>query len=341
MEAQQAIATLNVPTLAYDWDYVELEWFQVLPQVRQHYDQAALGILAANIARLGVLQPQMVAVLSSSTCEHYLEVFNFIFESSLCRADLTRAPDGYYYIVIAGHRRVLAQRMLGHKQSFVRLYREIDPQQAITLQISENLYQHPAPEDEAEVFYQLYRLAYRDDAKLSPTRFARENRVLLGKSEQAIYQAIRFCELPPEIVAMVHCGAIAYGVAIQLTRLRQYLTGDELVDTAKRAFLSQQTVREFKRVVDGVLFARKSNQLDLLFETVAQADARKRAERRYLLDRGLVNALKVSQRFLSHLSYLTEQGILTLEEWPRDTSLIFELILENQQLADRLIGLLK
>lgn len=298
---------------------VALDDLTILPQVRKSYDKAGMTMLARNMVANGKLNAQQVAVLNKADCERYLEIFNFIFGANYrIGRQVCPTSDGYFYIVIAGHRRTLAERQLGLSHSWVDLYDGITAEHAIRLQISENSYLHPKPEEEAEVFYQLYRLEQNVDAKLSVTKFARQNRASLGRSEQTIRNGIKFCRLPLRVQEMVRLGAIAYGAAVQLTRLVPYLGEDELVDRAKRAFLLRQKVYELRKAVDFELANLRHGQLGIFFESAAQADYRRRLERQHLLERGMIQALKAELSFTNTLIELAQRGILNRDEWPRD-----------------------
>ena len=143
-------------------------------QPRKHFDEAALGELAATIGQHGVLTPIVVR----------------------------RGPRGYQ--VIAGERRVRAARLAG-LLTVPAVFREASDSQALEMALVENLQREDLnPLESAESYQRLmqeFGLTQEDLAKR------------LGRDRSSVANALRLLRLPEKIRQDVATGALTEGHA--------------------------------------------------------------------------------------------------------------------------------
>lgn len=152
-----------------------------LNQPRKHFDEEALGELAASIAQHGVLQPLTVRRLSSG-----------------------------YYQIIAGERRWRAARMAGLNE-IPALIIEADDRKVMEIGLIENLQREDLnPMEEAEGFRALvsnYGMTQEEAARR------------VGKSRSAVANAMRLLDLSPALQELVTEGQLSAGHARALLPL--------------------------------------------------------------------------------------------------------------------------
>ncbi len=144
-----------------------------LNQPRKHFDEEALGELAASIAQHGVLQPLTVRRLSSG-----------------------------YYQIIAGERRWRAARMAGLNE-IPALIIEADDRKVMEIGLIENLQREDLnPMEEAAGFQTLIQ-----DFGLTQEEAAQR----VSKSRPAVANALRLLGLPQEIQWSIEQGTLSAG----------------------------------------------------------------------------------------------------------------------------------
>ena len=181
-------------------------------QPRQHFDEEALGELAASIADHGLIQP--IAV---------------------------RPQDNGFYQIIAGERRWRASRMAGLKEVPVVIL-EADDQTAAELTLIENLQREDlSPMEEArgyEALISTYGLSQEEAAKS------------VGKSRPAVTNALRLLKLPKSIVSLVEEGTLSAGHARALLPLNKEALQKEAAQRIIEGQLSvRQTEALVKRLM--------------------------------------------------------------------------------------------
>src|SRR5258705_1422436 len=143
-------------------------------QPRRHFDDAALGTLAASIRERGLLQPLVVR----------------------------RTVDGYE--VIAGERRLRAAARAG-LDSVPVIVRDADPQERLELALIENLQRENLTAlEEAEAYRHLI-----DVHGLTQDQVAQA----VGKSRPAVANALRLLALPDAVKAQLKGGELSAGHA--------------------------------------------------------------------------------------------------------------------------------
>lgn len=138
-------------------------------QPRRNFDEAAIGDLAASIREFGIIQPIVVTKVEKET------------------------PSGadVEYVLIAGERRLLASKRLGLER-VPAIVRSVDlERERLEMAIIENLQREDLnPIEKARAFSRL-----QDEFSLAQREIASR----LGKSREAIANAVRLLDLPSSI----------------------------------------------------------------------------------------------------------------------------------------------
>lgn len=149
-------------------------------QPRRHFDEAALGELAASIQASGLLQPVVVR------------------------------PVGTGFELIAGERRWRAVQRLGW-QTVPAVVREVDDQSALTLALIENLQRDDlTPIDTALGYQQLI-----GEFGIAQAEVAR----LVGRDRSTVANTLRLLKLPQKVQQRIQAGELSEGHARALLAL--------------------------------------------------------------------------------------------------------------------------
>lgn len=176
-------------------------------QPRRQFDDGALAELAQSIKEHGVLQPIIVR---------------------------RKAPDRYELIV--GERRLRASRLAG-RATIPAVVQECGDQEMLLLALIENIQREDiGPVEEARAYRQMnveFGMTQEDIARS------------VGKSRQAVGNAMRLLSLPEHVVSALETGRISEGHARLLVPL-----DPDMQEAALAAFVSRNlSVREAEAVV--------------------------------------------------------------------------------------------
>jgi ParB-like chromosome segregation protein Spo0J len=263
-------ASLQFARRLYRNTFLPFGDINVLLQTRKTFDQDALVSLKEDIADKGLMKPLVVARFSRAACERYVARTNLLWNGSVEVDNLSyRVEKGsrIYYVLLAGERRFRASRLLWEEGCFpcrsatlpcergecyrrhltddvveVRLRDEIDADDALFLQLSENTHVPVPPEEEAEAYALMLR-ALRQNGSYPLARFARR----VGRSVSKIEHALRYHLLPATIKVAVMEKRISYGMAVELARLYpavEAVPASEAVDLAREAAAQEAQVKK-------------------------------------------------------------------------------------------------
>jgi hypothetical protein len=217
-----------------------------LPQVRTRYDDDSLLELARSMvkgdlpeenehnifsldelkAKLILINPQVVGRFSTlERAQEYLDAHADHYGLDIPRAaeSLAQADDGYYYLRIAGHRR---RRAIGLLQARFGIadeqlgiastpHTDITFEEALGLQLRENIYEAPPAHEEARSIERYYNyLAHKEGRQ--PTIKALAGH--LGMSPSKVGTALAFASLPHEVQDLTP-GSLPYTTVSQLKPL--------------------------------------------------------------------------------------------------------------------------
>jgi len=206
------------PAIAGPVFHIEIEKVQENPyQPRKSFNQEALKELAASIREFGILQPVVVVKIQEET------EFG------------TRVR----YQLIAGHRRLLASKMLGLTTIPAIIREELKKNEALEIAIVENIQRADLSAIETARAYA--RLS--DEFSLTQREIAQR----LGKSREAVANALRLLSLPSEIQDALVGNIINESQARLLMPVSDPIIQKQLFDQLVQENLS---VRELKHRID-------------------------------------------------------------------------------------------
>lgn len=354
---------IEVNQYRYKDGQIPLNLINVLPQPRKTFEN--IKELAQDIAHKNLLNPPTIAMFHAKHCSQYLNVINHIWGTDFGISDLTsfiRHTQKYFYILIAGERRLRACRLLwekgcdrclerygeesagrcfqrhfGDEKISVRLCVNIPALSAIFLQFSENIHMRVPPHEEAYAYYRLFRLVREAEPDFSLSRFAR----LVGRNPETIRNALKFCELPVKIREYVEKGDVAYGVALEVSRLQ-----DEGEETMLRwvvlAQLNQWLIPELRNKVAVYLNNKKMGQRELT--EVFSEEQQKLLEKphfRIVVEKYLVEALYRDIHYFGVVLKYFEEGKLGKDDSPFSERSPVKLVRRKAEMLEKLLPHLK
>ena len=210
------------------------EWVRVadinrLQQTRQEYAPEGISELAESMVyedetgerRFELIHDLTIGVFDDDELEQYIRDHEDFYGEKVNFSELSRSDDGLWYVAIAGHRRSLAieencaKQGIAFEDAYVAssLKRGIRFEEALVLQLRENVHLRPPAVDEAKQIDRYYQLRSRREG-VRPT-IASCSRVL-GFSETKVSEALRFAGLPDAVQQEAAAGLLAYGHAVEL-----------------------------------------------------------------------------------------------------------------------------
>lgn len=202
------------------------------PQVRDKLNPM-LHNIRESIARDDMMNNPFVAGMSRGDFLEYIDFANQLWGEEVDPDSYQQAADGKYYLVIAGHTRIMSAKMNEDERAKKAIEQgyEIDPGDAgilckvlnaptaetiIGLQLAENLHTGVAKEREAMAIVETYEYGLRTARWSSIREFVEMND---GRfSEKMLRDARYFANLPPEVRDQVFCGALPYSVGVEFAK---------------------------------------------------------------------------------------------------------------------------
>jgi hypothetical protein len=220
-------------------DYVPYKAINELEQVRTDYDLLAIDELATaiqsgeqgtviNSDSFDLANPLLAGRHTKKSAKKYIndhgEYYRIASKDRVDYQNLTPYDQDTAVILIAGHRR---RRAVGR---LIDLYNiqpdaariasnirdEIEFGQAIGLQLRENVYERPSPQDEARAIDLSYRYTTQ---RLGHAPNIRKLSAQLGFKETKVRDAIAFASLPDAVQEFTRSGALSYSVVRRLKPL--------------------------------------------------------------------------------------------------------------------------
>lgn len=221
-------------------------------QARKTYDQDGIVDLAGSIENDELLHSLTVAELTPDDARRYVDGLNELWGAKYEADDVALNDNGNCYMLVAGHRRLLAiDHILKNSSQYdaysteevaiqSNIFSDLSLTDALRLQIAENGHQGLPPHEDAYSIRMFY-----EESGLSLAQCARE----LGRSEEKVRLAVRFSELPQSVRATVEDGIISYTAATSLTPLAKAYEAQRDHEGERR--YSEQEVEDMLLVVLG------------------------------------------------------------------------------------------
>lgn len=274
----------------------------ILPQVRKTFPEAEIVELANDIAEHGLQEPPNIVLFDEGGAIGYINLVNrFWHESVEFESQTSVLVNGVkHYIDLAdGERRSRAIRYLlehgcdkcleeakgkpiGDKcfrkhfpTGLVQYSLDIErtPEELFEAQMVCNNHVQPPMPEVVRGWEEYWRYLRQKDEGMSLKQFARK----VGRSESTIRSALKYCTLPDMIQELVINKTISYGIALELTRLKDHKVSDlDLIYYwAAGAVARGDKVDDFRARVSAYIENLNSNQMTL-FELTGSASKQRR-----------------------------------------------------------------
>lgn len=225
-----------------DLDMVYFPFFvDEIAQIRQTYDPEGLSDLANSMEKPStppyVWQVNPIQVNefdNEADLRAYLDGYR-VFNEMTDDIDISTfhmRPDGTWRILIAGHRRNRALRIIADRHEYmlrdadvrIDVYNNMPFSQATALQARENEHRRINPEDAAEDIYRHYRYFMKKNGGKKPTYKMLSH--ITGYSPGVVSQGLKYHELPDELKLIYKQGVIPYADIIRfgtlITEVKKY-----------------------------------------------------------------------------------------------------------------------
>lgn len=205
-----------------------------LTQIRTTYNPEGLYDLADSLER-GTTPPYIWQVNpiqinefdNQAALRAYIADYKLFYgiKEEIDISSLHQRPDGTWRILIAGHRRNRALRIVADRHDYVLkdgdvkkdVYKNMPFADAIAMQGRENEHMRVNPEDAAEDIYRHLEFYMRKNKGKKPTHKMLSH--ITGYSVKTISQGLRYHALPPEIKREYKNGMFSYPDVIKLGEL--------------------------------------------------------------------------------------------------------------------------
>lgn len=252
-----------------------------LQQVRTTYDADAIEELAQSIQsgvdgsvisseQFELANPLLMGRHSPTSAKRYIaehgDYYHIAKKDRIDVQDLTPFDDDSAIILIGGHRRRRAIGRLLEMNNITPINArvassvrdEIEFGQAIGLQLRENVYERPSPQDEARAIDLSYRYNVEKLGHAPNIKKLAQN---LGFSEKKVRGALTFASLPASIQEYTSSGALSYTIVCQLKPLYDAYFATFRDDTSvERGRKAELSVREFCDTILKQRLAGKSDE---------------------------------------------------------------------------------
>ena len=340
-------------------EYVEIKVddLAVLPQVRKTKN-IKFAELVDSIMDKGLINPIDVVMLSE---ENFLLHINFINElwNKQIKIDSFKKINGFYYVVIAGHTRVLAIKEISKTTKeecsiFVKVHNVSSSEEIIAIQLDENILSEPKIEERAIAIIETYKLGLITKKWNNPNEFFIQNETKF--SRRVLRDALAFSLLPEEVQEYVWASNIPYSVGIELGRMYELIEKYEEEFSYDKDAVSKGVklryailigeLQNSKSIKHSLLFLKgQVNQLNKhfmpseivqedmfsLWESGAERQANLHANQQLAEYRKVVNQLS-GLPFSYYVDYLRLNTNLTNENHQKDIEAVRKLYEEHIQI---------
>ena len=202
-------------------EYSDIKVYKLitLQQVRK-VKNPLINALAEDIAANGLIHAISIARLTKEEFEKHLYFMNAIWgrrRGKEMHMSSYEAYDGYYYVVISGHSRLEAVKLLGWEDIECKIHHIHTSREILALQLGENIHKEINPEERAIAIVESYRLGLIEGDWQSKTQFREE---MKGKfSRDIINDALVFVDLPERVQEYIFAQNVPYAVGVEIGKI--------------------------------------------------------------------------------------------------------------------------
>lgn len=274
-----------------------MRWiFDDSAQMRKTYDWEYIRHLADTVGVIGLLHP--ISLLEETPNQRYT--------------------------LIAGHCRARATWLLGWHRIPAIVFRELNEETRIEIQISENTYQPVSPWEAAEKYVELHDGLVRKYGKFPLTELAR----IIGRSPSALSDAREYVTLSPFVKECVRDGHFPYGGAVCLAKIREKSAQDEIAvsainscgfrthgdvqnELAVNAMVGRTRVlvRHVKMLVEGHLMAKTQTSMeDIMYSSREEAERERLSAMRFHVEQMAHRSMMEMRGYWERILYLHKKN---------------------------------
>ncbi len=321
---------------------VVIDQVNTLSQVRKKLDEEEVKNLAASITIWGLQERVVIVSYSEKACQGYLAVVNRIFNSSHRIEELVRTPQGRILIMLSGHKRLAAHRLLWdvgcvccqeknegqpvkpgvcftrHLGSIKRipavLYWDLPPMDAINLMQIGNSYVPPSDIDIMNACVIQFKIMRETDPYLTMVEYARS----IGRSPGTFSDYLKIMELPPQVLEYLDPdkGFISAGIAREIAFLKDHGERD-LLYWAKLAAAKKCKLEEFRKMTRQYL-VNSQQTLSEIFAVEAEKVA-KRNRIRLTVAHEMLEGINLHEAYFKRILRMLKEKKLSRSEGPFST----------------------
>jgi len=285
---------------------VPLFVINILPQVRKTF--LGLEELAESIKLSGLLNPVTIAEFEREQAEEYIRIINKLWHTSFNISSLIPF-ENHFYILLAGERRMRACKLIQIKKIRATVCSKISVFGALFIQMSENTHHSVPVHEEAEGYYQSFKLLREIDAQFPLAEFARK----VGRSSGTIRNAINFIELPESIRKLVESKKVSYGIAIELSKLQKAGESEEMLHRwLTRAIIQRKNAKDLSDDIR-TYFENKRIGQEALFSFSEQEEKKARKK---VVEKKSLQRLSCQTHYFKQVLSLFKTGHLGKDESP-------------------------
>ena len=203
----------------YEYYNIEANKLVVLPQVRK-IKNTKIDELIDSIQDKGLINQIDVARLTYDELQAHINFLNQLWRKDVS-IDSFENIEGLYYVVIAGHSRLLAIQEIGKRENCqcmtnVKIHPAHSSEDILAIQLDENIHSEPRIEERAIAIIETYRLGLMNGKWNDKNEFIRLNQHKF--SRRVLGDALAFSDLPIEVQEFIFKYNIPYAVGVELGR---------------------------------------------------------------------------------------------------------------------------
>lgn len=190
--------------------------------------------LEESIERTDMINQPDVACLNPEALDTYIDFVNRVWRSDHRIEDFSPDEHGMYYLVVAGHSRIMAVENNERRRSAnaqkdgystdplsahidCKIIDAIRPEQIIAYQLEENLHKMPSQERVAMALVETYLYGLEQGIWTNKTEFLEGQGARFSRKQ--LNDAIAFSELPVEMRDFTLAGGAKYGVVVEIAKM--------------------------------------------------------------------------------------------------------------------------
>lgn len=214
---------------SYEYYSIDANKLVVLPQVRK-IKNTKIDELIDSIQDKGLINQIDVARLTYEQLQSHINFLNQLWKKDVHIEDF-ESIDGFYYVVIAGHSRLIAIQEIGRREECqcivsVKIHQAHSSEDILAIQLDENIHSEPRIEERAIAIIETYRLGIMNGKWQDKAEFIRHNQHKF--SRRVLGDALAFADSPIEVQKFIFSNNIPYAVGVELGRAQPLIERYEI-----------------------------------------------------------------------------------------------------------------